>query len=186
MRTASAFHILHLGKSMATTLTMQPSLLNSRAIHVLLLVLALCPSHAMAAESKPIAFHATEKSFQQFIVSLQNAARKKKATDVYALIAPNYYIRRDFGGSYDPAASPLHNISASFPFDDSQLRKEFKDHGWKEFQKMVSGRRFEKKRDGQLCTPYGALDKKPFPDSQLCFRKLRDGWRIQGHINGGD
>lgn len=159
MRTASAFHVLHLGKSMATNMTMQTSLLSSRAIHVLLLVLALCPSHAMAAESKPIAFHATEKSFQQFIVALQTAARKKNAADVYALVAPNYYIRRDFGGSYDPAASPIHNFSASFQFDNSQLRKEFKDHGWKEFREMVSGRRFEKKHDGQLCTPHGALDK---------------------------
>ena len=171
---------------MATNMSMQPNLLNVSAMCVLFLVITIYPAHAMAAESKPIAFHSTEKSFQQFIVSLQIAAQKKNAQGVYALVAPNYYIDRDFGGSFDPAASPIQNFSASFQFDNAQLGKEFKDHGWKEFREMVSGRKFEKKRDGQLCTPHGALDKKPFPHSQLCFRKLRVGWRIQGHINGGD
>ena len=138
---------------MATTVTMQPRLLNSRAIYVLLLGIVFCPGRAMAAESKPIPFHTTEKSFQQFIISLQIAAQKKNAPGVYAVVAPNYYIDRDFGGSYDPAASPIQNFSASFQFDNTQLGKEFKDHGWKEFREMVSGRRFEKKRDVQLCTP---------------------------------
>jgi hypothetical protein len=35
--------------------------------------------------------------------------------------------------------------------------------------------------------PHGALARKPFPHSHLCFRKNEDGaWRIAGHINGGD
>lgn len=159
---------------------------DAAVICIPLLVTALYPVHAMAAESKPIAFRATGKSFQQFIASLRVAAQKKNAQAVYALLARNYYIARDFGGSFDPAASPIQNFSASFQFDNAKLGAEYKDHGWKEFQEIVSGQNFEKKRDGQLCTPHGALDKKPFPHSQLCFRKYSDGWRIQGHINGGD
>ena len=151
-----------------------------------LLAAALYPVHAMAAESKPVALRATEKSFQQVIASLRIAAQKKNAQAVYALLAPNYYIARDFGGSFDPTASPIQNFSASFQFDNAELSAEYKDHGWKEFREIISGQSFEKKRDGQLCTPHGALDKEPFPHSQLCFRKLRNGWRIQGHINGGD
>lgn len=159
---------------------------DSAVICILFLMAGLYPARAMAAESKPIALHATEESFQQFIASLRVAAQKKNAQAVYVLLAPNYYIARDFGGSFDPAASPIENFSASFQFDNARLREEYKDHGWKEFREMVSGQNFERKRDGQLCTPHGALDKKPFPHSQLCFRKFSKGWRIQGHINGGD
>lgn len=151
-----------------------------------LLVPPLYLVDAIAAESKPIAYRATERSFQQFIDSLQAAARRKDAQAVHAVLAPNYYIARDFGGSFDPAASPIQNFSTSFQFDNAELRAEYKDHGWKEFREIISGRSFEKKRDGQICTPHGALDKEPYPDSQLCFRKLSEGWRIQGHINGGD
>lgn len=142
--------------------------------------------HAIAAESKPIALRATESSFQQFIGSLRVAAQKKDASAVHALLASNYYIARDFGGSFDPTASPIQNFSVSFEFDNAKLSAEYKNHGWKEFRKIISETSFEKKRDGQVCTPHGALDKKPFPYSQLCFRKLSKGWRIQGHINGGD
>ena len=156
------------------------------AVCVVLLVIALCPVQAVAAESSPIAYHATEKSFQQFIASLRTAARERDASAVYALLASDYYIARDFGGLFDPTASPIQNFSASFEFNNANLAAEYKNLGWIEFQEMISGRNFEKKRDGQLCTPHGALDKKPFPHSQLCFRKLNGRWRIQGHINGGD
>jgi len=171
---------------MATNITVQPSLPNLSAVSVSLLLISFCPVHATAAESKPVALRATESSFQQFIASLRAAAQRKNAQAVYALVAPNYYIKRDFGGSFDPAASAIQNFSVSFQFDNARLGAEFKDHGWKEFSEMISGQKFERKRDGQLCTPHGALDKKPFPHSQLCFRKSRVGWRIQGHINGGD
>lgn len=165
---------------------MPGEMFNLGALHVALLAFSLYPVHAIAAESKPIALRATEKSFQQFIAILQRAAKKKDSMAVYALLASDYYIDRDFGGSFDPAASPIQNFSASFEFNNANLRAEYKDYGWKEFREMISGRNFEKKRDGQLCTPHGALDKNPFPHSQLCFRKFGNGWRIQGHINGGD
>lgn len=143
-------------------------------------------SGAVAAESKPIALHATERSFQRFLVSLKTAAKKKDASAVHAFLAQDYYLARDFGGAFDPAASPAENFSWTFQFDNDRLSPEFRDNGWHEFQEAISGMKFEKKRDGQLCVPYGALDTKPFPHSQLCFRKFRDGWKIQGYINGGD
>lgn len=146
----------------------------------------ICPAGVTAAESNPIPLQATEKSFQRFIVTLKAAARKKDPLVIYALLASDYYMARDFGGSFDPAASPIKNFSASFEFNNENLSPQFKDHGWSEFRTAIFGRTFEKKRDDQLCTPHGALDKKPFPHSQLCFRKFKDGWRIQGYINGGD
>ncbi len=151
-----------------------------------LLLVFLYASSVLAAESKSIALHTTERQFQDFIASLEAAARKKDASAVYALLAPDYYIARDFGGSFDPSAPPTRNFSANFEFNNANLRPEYRDHGWVEFRRAISSRHFEKKLDGQLCTPHGALDKKPFSHSQLCFRKHNDGWRIQGHINGGD
>lgn len=151
-----------------------------------LLLVFFYASGVLAAESEPIALHTTERRFQDFIASLKAAARKKDASAVYALLAHDYYIARDFGGSFDPSAPPTRNFSAHFEFNNANLRPEYRDHGWVEFRRAIFSTHFEKKLDGQLCTPHGALDKKPFSYSQLCFRKHNVGWRIQGHINGGD
>jgi hypothetical protein len=141
---------------------------------------------AMAAESKPIAPSNTEPGFQRFLEALKKASRSKNASFIYAQLASDYYIDRDYGGSFDPAASPTQNFSASFQFNNYSLSPEFKDHGWREFRRAISGKSLEKKTDGQLCIPHGALETKPFPDSQLCFRKISGRWKIQGHIKGGD
>lgn len=155
-------------------------------IRTFLFLVPLCVGNAIAAESRPIPLRTTERQFQEFIASLKYAARKKDATAIYALLAPDYYIHRDYGGSFDPSATPVRNFSASFQFDNDNPDPKYKDYGWTEFRGAISGTNFERKRNGEVCTPHGALDKKPFPDSQLCFRKLRDGWRIQGYINDGD
>lgn len=154
-----------------------------RAAVLFLFVYASC---ATGAESKPIPLRSTDRQFQEFIASVKVAARVKDSAAVYALLAQDYYISRDFGGSFDPAATPVQNFSVHFEFDNARLRPEYRDLGWVEFRRAVSGQTFEQKIDGQLCTPYGALDKKPFPQTQLCFRKHQEGWKIQGHINGGD
>jgi hypothetical protein len=151
-----------------------------------LLVLSFYAGQVFAADSRPIPLHETESQFRDFIASLKVAAQKKNLRAVYAVLAPDYYIARDFGGSFDPSASPTRNFSANFEFNNDNLRSEYKNFGWVEFTRAISGRSFERKRDGQLCTPHGALDKKPFPYPQLCFRKFKDGWKIQGYINGGD
>lgn len=155
-------------------------------IRSVLILVSLYVGSVIAAESQPLPLHATERQFQDFIASLKAATQKKDSSAVYALLAPDYYISRDFGGSFDPSASPTKNFSANFEFNNDNLRPEYKDHGWVEFRRAISSGNFEKKRDGQLCLPHGALDKKPFPHPQLCFLRFNDGWKIQGHINGGD
>lgn len=152
---------------------------------VFLMAAATMANQAVA--SVPIPLHRTEPSFREFISMLRESARRKNATPIHAVLAPDYYIARDFGGMFDPSAPPVRNFSASFEFDNARLRPEYKDHGWNEFRRALSGNHFEKKSDGQLCAPHSALERKPFPPSQLCFRKDNDGaWRIAGHINGGD
>jgi hypothetical protein len=155
-------------------------------VRALLFIVFCYAGCVFSAESKPIPLHLTEPQFQGFIAVLKTAASKEDSSAVYVLLAPDYYISRDFGGSFDTSASPTRNFSANFEFNNNNLRPEYRGHGWIEFRRAISGKNFEKKRDGQLCTPHGALDKKPFPNSQLCFRKFKNGWMIQGHINGGD
>jgi hypothetical protein len=157
--------------------------------HIILnvaLLVFLWSSTAHAAESKSIELSKTEPEFQRFIQSLKKAAMAKNASLIHAKLASDYYIERDFGGSFDPSASPIKNFSANFPFDNAVLAPEYKDHGWRSFRQAISGKALERKKDGQLCIPHGALDTKPFPNSQMCFRKKAEGWRIQGQINGGD
>ena len=155
-------------------------------IHAAILMTVALVGTAMAAESKPVALTMTEPGFQRFFNSLKNASRTKDASFIYAQLAGDYYIVRDYGGSFDPTASPVKNFSANFQFDNADLAPEYKDHGWLEFRRVISGKAVEKKTDGQLCIPHGALDAKPFPESQLCFSKKTGRWKIQGHINGGD
>ena len=152
----------------------------------LFLIVWLYAGCVIAAESRPISLKATERPFQDFIAALKVAAQRKDSSAIYALLAVDYTISRDFGGAFDPSAPSIRNFSVNFEFNNDNLRPEYKDHGWVEFRRAISGGSFEKKHDGQLCTPHGALDKEPFPRSQLCFRKHSDGWKIQGYINGGD
>jgi hypothetical protein len=147
---------------------------------------SLLTGFAKAADSNPVLLSNTEPEFQRFLQSLKNASSIKDASFIYAQLASDYYMERDFGGSFAPSASPTKNFSASFPFNNADLAPEYKDHGWREFRRAISGKALEKKKDGQLCMPHGALDRVPFPDSQLCFRKKAGSWKIQGQINGGD
>lgn len=150
-------------------------------------LLATASIAARAGASAPIPLQEAEPALRQFISMLRDAAQRKDAAPIHAALAPDYYIARDFGGSFDPAAPPLSNFRVTFEFDNARLRPEYADHGWKAFRRALSSNRFEKKPDGQLCLPHGALEHKPFPHSQLCFRKGKDGaWMIAGHINGGD
>ena len=64
----------------------------------------ICPVGVTAAESNSISLQDTEKSFQRFIVSLKAATAIKDPLAIYALLASDYYMARDFGGSFDPAA----------------------------------------------------------------------------------
>jgi hypothetical protein len=160
-----------------------------KAIHMFraaMLLVLLLPGPFVAAESKPVSLSSMEPEFQRFLQSLKIASRKRDASFIYLQLASDYYLERDFGGSFDPSASPAKNFSASFPFNNADLAPEYKDRGWREFRRAISGKSLERKNDGQLCVPHGALDAKPYPESQLCFSKKTGKWKIQGQINGGD
>lgn len=160
---------------------------NFDGMWLTLLFLAAWPSLTLAGQSPPIPLTKTEPAFQALIALLQRASQSRDAPAVYAHLSSNYYLDRDFGGVFDPNASPVHNFSATFQFDNSRLRPEFKDYGWNKFRNALASTQFELKPDGQLCAPHEALDRKPFPHSQLCFRRSSKGqWQIAGHINAGD
>ena len=115
----------------------------------------------------------------------------KNLHPIYRAISPTYKIERDFGGSFDPAANAIVNFSMSFPFDNADLRPEFKDHGWTTFRRRISHDNFDETASGEICAPGGAADAAPLPIAQLCFgpgsgSASSDQWRITRHINGGD
>jgi hypothetical protein len=168
-----ASHVIHM-KALA------PVLASAQA-----LLLAAAP--VFAAESPPISEAATEPAFQTFLATLRQAAANKDAKTVHAALAGDFYVKRDFGGGYDPAAPPVQNFSLIFEFDSAKLRPEYQDHGWKELRKALAAHTFERKRDGQMCLPHGAQDRRPVPHAQMCFRRTAPAaWGIAGYIHGGD
>ena len=161
---------------------------------VLLTALIQSPIPLMAsgeAAPKPMQLEKTPAAFQQFIKTLRQAAIQKNLHPIYRAISPTYKIELDFGGSFDPAANAIVNFSMSFPFDNSDLRPEFKDHGWTTFRRRISHDNFDETASGEICAPGGAADAAPLPIAQLCFgpgsgSAPSDQWRITRHINGGD
>lgn len=153
----------------------------------LVLLMILAAPVVNAADSRPLSLAQTPAGFHLLIKDLRVAAKKKDANAIYARLAKDYYIRRDHGGTFDPKASAQTNFGWTFQLDNSKLRPEYKDYGWNGFSKRINEQKFERKKNGQICMPHGAMDKKPFPHGQLCFRKGKGGkWLIAGHINGGD
>lgn len=139
------------------------------------------------APPKLVELEKTPATFQEFIKTLRQAALQKNPHPIYHAISPTYKIERDFGGGFDPAANAIVNFSMSFPFDNADLRPEFKDHGWTVFGRRIAHNDFDETANGELCAPAGATKAEPLPNAQLCFGAgPEDQWRITRHINGGD
>ncbi len=154
---------------------------------ILTLLCMACALPTLAAESSPLSLSSTKPAFQSFLASLRRAAKTKDTKTIYGALAKNFYVKRDFGGGYDPLASPENNFSAIFEFDNTKLRPEYQDHGWMEFRKALAYTKLERKQEGQPCFPHGAQDRKPVPHPQLCFRRTKPaGWRLSGYVHGGD
>lgn len=151
-----------------------------------LLFSSVCGAIAFAADSPPVAMSKVDQSLRQLVLQLRQSVRQHDANRIHAALAPDFDVTRDFGGVYDPAATPVQNFSAIFEFDNTKLRPEYKDHGWQRLGQALTGNRFEVKRDGLWCLPHGAQDKWPVPHEQMCFRKYASGWKIQRYIHGGD
>lgn len=154
---------------------------------ILALLMIVETAFALAAQSPALPLAATEPAFQALLASLRKAANARDAQAIHDALARDFYVERDFGGAYDPTASPVQNFRSVFEFDDSKLRPEYKGNGWKELRRALAPNFVERKRDGQLCLPHGAQDRKPAPHAQLCFRRSNaTHWKIAGYIHGGD
>ena len=140
-----------------------------------------------ANDPNRIAYENMPLMFQEFIERLRQAVQEKNIEAINAAISPKFYIARDFGGMFDPQASPAKNFSSCYQLNNSKLFPEYKDSGWRALAKVLSGNVFERVETGEICTPYGAMEKRPFPHEQLCFAaEKKSSWTITGHINGGD
>lgn len=127
-------------------------------------------------------------SLQKFLTSLNAAAQQKDKAFVYARVAADYRIYRDFGGVYEEAASNIDNFSYPFQFDNSKLSPEYKDHGWEAFGEAISIEQFQMSPNSkaEVCEKI-SYDENEFPNQVLCFKQRQDKtWVISSIINGGD
>jgi len=130
----------------------------------------------------------TYPSLREFITSLNVAIQRKDKAFVYARVATDYMIYRDFGGVYNEAASNIDNFSYPFQFDNSKLSPEYKDHGWQAFGEAISIDQFQVSPNSkaEVCEKI-SYDDNEFPSQVLCFKQRQDKtWVISSIINGGD
>ena len=90
------------------------------------ILLLLFSSSGLAAESEPISLGDAPTALQQLIEKLRTALVARDADSIYQSLAANYYIKRDFGGTFDQNASPAENFSWAYQFNNSRLRPEYK------------------------------------------------------------
>ena len=158
-------------------------------------------------DSQPISLQGTPQGLQQLIDELRRASAARDTDAVYRTLATDFYVKRDWGGTFDPNVSAEENFSfAVYPIGSSHPPQQ--TLAWQRLEMLLWQPAFERKSDGQFCTPHGALeprgpaDRNPprsldFPITlpvayaltipQLCFKSTVDGvWEIAGHINGGE
>ncbi len=139
------------------------------------------------AQSKRLEFGQIDGELQALIVKLRLAAIEHDAAIIYSALAWNYKIERDFGGAYLDYENPEVNFSSNYQFDNNKMSPQYKDSGWRKFEEDITNNTFEQKESDEICSPYSAMEHKPVPLGQLCFKKnFLLGWQISKHINGGD
>ena len=139
---------------------------------------------SIAAESRQVPLTELPSAFRILITELRSVIKGRDKEKVYSFVAPDYFIKRDFGGDFDAHAPAVQNFSMDFQFDNSKLGAEYQDHGWKTLERFINQKMFVKQKSGEIWTP--AAKRQP-PETQLCFRKTTKGnWVIAGIIRGGD
>lgn len=129
-----------------------------------------------------------DNTFKEFLASLNKAVNRKDANFVHKQVSKSFYLHRDFGRTYNKNSSNIENFGWAFQLDNTKLREEHKDHGWKELKKTLVINNFEYSEftNHEICGPAGALEKQN-PEPQLCFTRNAEGkWLISSYIFGGD
>ena len=166
-------------------------------------------THLLLADSPPVALEAVPQGLQQLVDKLLASVPSRDAESVYRTLAPDFEVKRDFGGGFDPNSSPEENFNNTvFGFDN--VADRYRNSVWRRFERWLTAPIFERKSYGQFCTPHGALhfdrtleggessprflipitvfDRSDFlVTPQLCFKSADNGpWEIASFIWGGD
>ena len=81
--------------------------------------------------AQPLKFEQLNVDLQTLILTLRQAAVARDADTIYAALAWNYKIERDFGGVYLQFERPQVNFSATYQFNNNKLMPDYQDTGWK-------------------------------------------------------
>lgn len=130
-----------------------------------------------------------DKALLELIKDLRKAVDARDMAFVHRKISKQFMLYRDFGGMYSNKLSHIQNFHGAFELDNTRLFPEYRDYGWKKLAAALKMKKFEVSSfaKGEICGPAGAMDHRPYPDPQLCFKKQDDGrWLISSYIYGGD
>ena len=141
-------------------------------------VAALCcavglPGKAMAKSNK-------------FVTAYQAAAAGKDGVFILSRVAKGFRWERDFGGGFRAQMSAATNFSDALSLDNSRLRPDAKDVGWKRLAEILAQPlKPNAKRPGEMCTT-PKVTKDGIPSDRICFAKIGGDWLITAYIGGGD
>lgn len=122
----------------------------------------------------------------KFIAAYQDAAQRKDGAYILVRVAKDFRWERDFGGGFDASRSAVANFNFAITLDNSRLRADAQDSGWKQLRQLLKDPlTANPDKKGELCTtPKDAGAE--FPSDRLCFRESDGDWVISAYIGGGD
>ena len=120
----------------------------------------------------------SDSAFLGVLAGLREAIARRDASAVLARIDDDFFIERDFGGIYDPEASARENFSSVYALDNTKLRAEYRDSGWRQLERDLSAPFFAK--DGRVCGPPEVQVDPPYTENDS------DAWLDCFYVDGTD
>jgi hypothetical protein len=101
---------------------------------------------------KPAGQVLEDSSFESFRTRGLEMVRAQDWPGLQTLLGPGFFWDRDFGGAYDPAATPAANFARAFSLapDSSE---EGREQGWQELQSIFEFAGAVEHRDANFCLP---------------------------------
>jgi len=111
----------------------------------LLLLFAAAPLAFAKAARVPVTPPAnivTDPSLAAFRAKLGEIGKAHDIKSLKSQVATTFFWERDFGGGYQPKATPLQNLIAALSLDDAKLDKEYQGSGWRRLERIVASSTF--------------------------------------------
>jgi hypothetical protein len=93
-----------------------------------------------------------DSSFEPFRARSLEMARAQDWAGLQTLLGPSFFWDRDFGGAYDPAATPATNFASAFSLS-ADSSEEGREQGWQELRSIFELEGAVEHGDGNFCLP---------------------------------